>query len=111
MNTRITENKYIPLSNGKHLETAIYYCKGGMNYFTYKQVPRCYFLSLEIVEIVDLGDRQLVKSTPLSGTSKSVILLETKRNTPKTRKEAIAKASEIVNSQISDLLSRNGIQA
>lgn len=37
---------YIKVNDTQHIEVSVYYSKGGMNYWTYKNEPRGYYLSV-----------------------------------------------------------------
>lgn len=99
--------KYIPVEGGKNefLKCELAYSLGGMNYFTYKNEPRGYYLSVSPVEKSGCMESYVA----FSGVKK--LLLEVKRKSPKKESEAISMIEENLPSLIEHVMVKNGIKA
>ena len=77
----------IPNTN-KSLKTEVYYSLGGMNYFTSKNEPRGYYVSVSPVQREERENGIIIESfTAFSGTK--MLLLETKRKSDKAYSQAV----------------------
>ena len=92
-----------PTRDANTLEIEVYYHLGGMNYFTGRNEPRGYYLS------VTPALRYKHSTSYISFTGTKILLKEVKRKSAK----AEAEAEEIAKSKIDDLIAyvctRNGI--
>lgn len=105
--------KYIALKeNGQkatHLKIELYYSKGGMNYFTYRQERRGYYLSVAPVERKDYGNGLMMEGTVLfSGIKK--LLKEVKRQSAKAEAEAESMVEQNEHELIEYVLNDNGLE-
>lgn len=80
---------------GKFIEVELYYHKGGLNVFTYKQEARGYYVRVCPVEVKG----NMVSFVAFSGTK--VCVLEVSRKSAKAEREAVA----MVNNDCAELLS------
>lgn len=76
------------LGNCTHLKVEFYYHLGGMNYFTYKNEPRGYYISISPIERIDRDGCILESYAAFSG--KKYLLKEVKRKSAKAEAEAMA---------------------
>lgn len=79
---------------GKFIEVELYYHKGGLNVFTYKQEARGYYVRVVPVEVKG----NMVAFTAFSGTK--VCILEVSRKSAKAEREAVS----MVNGECQELL-------
>ena len=98
--------EYIPVqSNGTkttHLRVEVYYSLGGMNYWTYKNEARGYYLSVTPVERgVSAGGFVMEGFTAFSGTK--VLVKEVKRKGKKAADEAV-KLAEPMKQELIDVI-------
>jgi hypothetical protein len=95
--------RYYKIKNGNrnatHLKAEVYYALGGVNYFTYKNEPRGYYLSVIPVEIADRNGYVMESFTAFSGTK--WIVLPVQRKSQKKFSEAIAYFETHINEYIS----------
>lgn len=91
---------YIPAEGHKcnNLKVEVYYSLGGFNYFTYKNDPRGYFLSVTPVDRADRGG--YVSESVAIGEGVKMLLKEVARKSAKA--EAIAE--EIAKSKVQELV-------
>lgn len=73
---------------GKFIEVEMFYSKGGMNVFTYKNESRGYYVRICPVEVM----RNMVSFVAFSGTK--FCILECTRKSAKVEREAIAAAND-----------------
>jgi len=66
---------------GYAVQIQLYYNKGGMNYFTGRQVRRGIYLAVNAVEIIDNGSYKTVRIVPTDGVR--ICLKELKRKSAK----------------------------
>jgi len=71
----------------KSLKIQVYYNLGGINYFTYKNEARGYYLSVSPVEVSQSNGCTIESYTAFSGTK--ILLLETKRKSDKAYAQAV----------------------
>lgn len=83
-------------ADGKFIEVELYYHKGGLNVFTYKQEARGYYIRICPVEVKG----NMVSFVAFSGTK--VCILECSRKSAKAEREAVA----MVNNECAELLAR-----
>lgn len=92
-----------PTRDANTLEIDVYYSLGGMNYFTGRNEPRGYYLS------VTPAKRYKNSTSYISFTGTKILLKEVKRQSAK----AEAEAEEIAKGKVADLVAsvcnRNGI--
>lgn len=105
--------EYIPVQNNgtktTHIKLEVYYSLGGMNYWTYKNEPRGYYLSVTPVErSVSSGGFMMEGFTAFSGTK--VLVKEVKRKGKKSAEEALKKAEVMKNELISYILNKQGLK-
>lgn len=89
----ISQKDVLTTTPGKVLEVRVYYSKGGMSMFTYKQEPRGYYLAVTPMEITK-GEGYTGRAFLMFGAGRKALLLEVKRQSPRAEKEALALASE-----------------
>ena len=79
-------------SKANILELSVYYSLGGLNYFTYKNEPRGYYLSITPIERSEHG--MFISSGYLFGTGIKTFLLEVSRQSEKQMAIACAIAEQ-----------------
>lgn len=86
--------KYEPIEgSNKQLKIEVYYDKGGMNYFTYKNEPRGYWLSMRQVERKVEDHGVVIESYGMFSGAKA-FLLEVKKKSDKAYERALVLAEE-----------------
>lgn len=94
--------KYIPLKESEnnrvkatHLKVETYYNKGGYNYFTYKEEPRGFYLSVSPVERSASASGFMMESyTGFSGVKECVKTVARKSEKAEQEAEVLAQAKE-----------------
>ena len=103
--------KYIELQektrNATHLLIELRYNLGGFNYFTHKQEPRGYYLSVSPVALEQRDGYTLESYTAFTGTK--YLVKEVMRRSVKAEQEAEQKAGEIEKSLIAFVCNQNNI--
>lgn len=103
--------KYIPLPVPErkitHLKVEVYYTLGGMNYFTYKQEPRGYYLSVTPVERAERYGVSTEGFMAFSGTKK--LVKPVSRKSEKAFQQAIEMAAAFENGLIRHVCTENGL--
>lgn len=103
--------KYIELqektSHATHLLIELRYNLGGINYFTYKQEPRGYYLSVSPVKLEHRDGYTLESYTAFTGTK--YLVKEVTRKSAKAEKEAEEKAGDLEKSLIAFVCNQNNI--
>lgn len=103
--------KYIELQektrNATHLLIELRYNLGGFNYFTYKQEPRGYYLSVSPVELKQRDGYTLESYTAFTGTK--YLVKEVPRKSTKAEREAEEKAEELEKALIRFVCAQNNI--
>lgn len=90
---RIASKDVRTTTPGKVLEVRVYYDKGGMSMFTYKNEPRGYWLGVTPMEISQ-GEGYTGRAFMMFGNGRKKFLLEVKRQSPKAEAEALRLAAE-----------------
>lgn len=90
--------------DGQDIKVELYYDLGGINYYTGKHKVRGYYISVQPIELTDLGGYKLVTYSPMEGVYK--LVHPVKRKSKKA--EAIAEdlLDEVKNKLIKLILSR-----
>lgn len=91
-----------------HLKVETYYNKGGMNYFTYKNEPRGYYLSVVPVERLDRGSYITESVMAFSGTKE--LVKEVTRKSDKAMREAEHIAEQKKQSYIDYILYKHNLE-
>lgn len=78
--------------NGKHVEVKVDYSLGGMNYFTYKQEKRGYYLHVQPYERTERNGYAMRTVVGFSGVK--FFLLEVNRKSAKQLEKAVAMVTE-----------------
>jgi hypothetical protein len=103
--------KYIELHektrNATHLLIELRYNLGGFNYFTYKQEPRGYYLSVSPVTLEQRDGYTLESFTAFTGTK--YLVKEVTRKSEKAEKEAEQRAQEIEKALINFVCTQNNL--
>lgn len=103
--------KYIELQektrNASHLLIELKYNLGGINYFTYKQEPRGYYLSVSPVKLEHRDGYTLESYTAFTGTK--YLVKEVTRKSAKAEQEAEQKATDLEKSLIAFVCNQNNI--
>lgn len=103
--------KYIELQektrNATHLLIELRYNLGGFNYFTHKQEPRGYYLSVSPVALEQRDGYTLESYTAFTGTK--YLVKEVTRKSAKAEHEAEEKAAELEKSLIAFVCDQNNI--
>lgn len=101
--------KYIELQqttrNTTHLLIELKYNLGGYNYFTYKQEPRGYYLSVSPVKLEQRDGYTLESYTAFTGTK--YLVKEVTRKSEKAEREAEQKARDLEKSLIAFVCTQN----
>lgn len=87
-----------------NLRCELYYSLGGFNYFTYKEEPRGYYISVSPV----MRDGRMEQYVGFSGLKKCI--LEVKRQSKKAEAEAEELAKVNLISLINAVCEKNGIE-
>jgi hypothetical protein len=95
--------------NGQTLKVEVYYKLGGMNYFTYKDEKRGYWLSVSPVSISKSEDGKIMTESYTAFSGTKIFLKEVKRSSEKSYNEAIALAKLEEEKLIMHVLRANGI--
>lgn len=98
--------KYLKLKNGENdfLRVELYYSLGGMNYFTYKQEARGFYLSVSPVK----RERNMESYTAFTGTK--LCVHECKRFSKKAAEQAEEKAKTSEKGLIDYVLKKQGLE-
>ena len=97
--------KYIPCEEkNTFLKCELYYSLGGYNYFTYKQEPRGYYLSVAPVEKSGIMESYVA----FSGIKK--LMVEVKRKSKKKESEAVEMIEKSLPELVDVVVSKNGIK-
>lgn len=88
----------------QELEISLYYDLGGMNYFTYKEEPRGYYLSISPVEVERTEDGRIQSVTSIFGQGYKKLLVEVKRKSKKKEEEALKMLEECKDELIKKVL-------
>ncbi len=103
--------KYIalttPTKNATHLLIELRYNLGGLNYFTYKQEPRGYYLSVSPVALEQRDGYTLESFTAFTGTK--YLVKEVSRKSTKAEREAEQKAVELEKALINFVCTQNNL--
>lgn len=93
---------------GKFIEVELYYHKGGLNVFTYKQEARGYYIRICPVEVKG----NMVSFVAFSGTK--VCILECSRKSAKAEREAVAmvngECAELLSLLVKQIANKNGLE-
>ena len=103
--------KYIPIEGGenKFLKCELYYSLGGMSYFTYKNEPRGYYLSVCPVEKWDSDGVMMESFTAFTGIKKC--LVEVKRKSKSKEALAVSMIQWNLDDLIAEVMAKNGLSA
>lgn len=100
--------KYIELKektrNATHLKIEVYYNKGGMNYFTYKDEKRGYYIAVSPVE----KSGNLESFIAFSGIKQ--LITEVKRQSEKAYLQAISEGEKLEKNLIDYVCTKNNIE-
>ena len=96
-------------SNTKKLKVKTYYSKGGMNYFTYKNDPRGYYVSVSIVER-EQKDGYVMESFSLFNNGYKLLLREVGRASKKAEQISDSIAMDCVRPIIDRVCLENNIE-
>ena len=103
--------KYIELQektrNATHLLIELRYNLGGFNYFTYKEEPRGYYLSVSPVALEQRDGYTLESFTAFTGTK--YLVKEVARKSAKAEKEAEQRAKELEKALIDYVCNQNNL--
>ena len=103
--------KYIELQektrNATHLLIELRYNLGGFNYFTYKEEPRGYYLSVSPVALEQREGYTLESFTAFTGTK--YLVKEVARKSAKAEKEAEQRAQELEKALINYVCNQNNL--
>lgn len=84
------KTEYIPTNRENHfIKCELYYSLGGMNYFTYKNEPRGYYVSIVPVERTSRGGVTCESYTVFSGVKQCVVTVA--RKSKKAEQEALSR--------------------
>lgn len=84
------KTEYIPTNRENHfIKCELYYSLGGMNYFTSKNEPRGYYVSVSPVERVNRGNYVSECYTAFSGVKQCVVTVA--RKSKKAEQEALSR--------------------
>lgn len=97
-----------PKKDVTHLRIDVYYALGGINYFTYKQEARGYYLSVSPVGRSQQGGVTMESCVAFSGVKK--LILPVNRQSAKRLEEAKRLAAEAQPELISHVLAQNGLE-
>lgn len=88
MNNKTISKKYIKanIPGATHLKTEVYYSLGGVNYFTYKNEPRGYYVSVSPVTREAKNGVSMESYAAFSGVKK--LIVPATRQTKKKEQEA-----------------------
>ena len=98
------EPEPIPNLKATHLKVELYYSLGGMNFFTYVNEPRGYYLLVSPVT----RERNWESFRAFTGTKQCI--LPVKRQTPKKAQEALSKMNNYLQPLIDKVLQDTGLQ-
>lgn len=84
---------YIHIKDTTFIKVEVYYNKGGMNYFTYRNEPRGYYLSVSPVERQEVGNCVTESFRAFSGVKR--LVLEVKRKSDKAMETAVELAKQL----------------
>ena len=71
-----------------YIEADVYYTKGGYSYFTYRDTPRGYFMSVSRIGRYDLGGA-IMEAQTLFGSGYKQMIKEVSRQTAKGDRESV----------------------
>ena len=91
-----------------HLECEVYYSKGGMNYFTYREEARGYYLMVTPVKIERNNGYKSISFCAFTGTKK--LLKSVSRKSDKAQAEAEKIAENVFNELVEYVLNKHGIE-
>lgn len=103
--------KYVKIDGAQgvtHLKIELYYSLGGMNYFTYAQEKRGYYLSVSPVEHVERGGYTLESCTAFSGVKQLVKTVS--RRSAKAEATAEENAKNYIGGLVRHVCQKNGLQ-
>ena len=103
-------SEYIPAKGPQinNLKVEVYYSLGGTNWFTYKNEPRGYYLSVTPVDRSDRGGYMCESTTLGRGVKK--LVKEVSRQSKKAAEEAIILAKACKNDLIQYVCRTEGIE-
>lgn len=80
------------IKDGNFVEIKFRYDKGGFSYWTYKENPRCYYLSISPIKIAKqtYGDTEWETIQTVLGDGCKLQAQEVSRKSPKAEREAVA---------------------
>lgn len=82
--------------NDNYIEADVYYTKGGYSYFTYKNTPRGYFMSVRKIGRYTANGIEMVSRT-FGGEGYKALIKETARKSAKASSEAEEYFNENIN--------------
>lgn len=103
MNKELIFKQYEKI-DGQDIKVELYYDLGGRNYYTGKHKVRGYYISVQPIEITDLGGYRLETYSPMEGAYK--LVLPVKRKSKKAEAMAEDLMDEAKNKLIKLILSR-----
>lgn len=89
-------------TNENYVEADVYYTKGGYSYFTYKNTPRGYFMSVHKIGRYTSDGVAMESHTLFSGDGMKRLIKETTRSS----KSAEQYAHDVYKAEIEDFLSQ-----
>ena len=103
--------KYISAKGDKvnRLRVRLYYDLGGINYFTYKNEPRGYYLSVTPEEVSDRGNGFICVSTTMFSGIKALVK-NVQRQSKKSAEEAIKLAEPKIQQLVDYVCNKEGIE-
>lgn len=97
----------IPTDNANRIKVEVYYSLGGMNYFTYENESRGYYLSVSHVNHATSGGVRMESFVAFTGTKQ--LILPCKRRSAKREAQANELAKEQRDALIQYVLDKNGL--
>lgn len=105
------EQKQYINREGFELKVEVYYSIGGYSYFTYKNEPRGYFLSVQPVSVGRNEKGEIINEVTTMFSGVKTLLFETKRKSESSMQEALkmaeTKQNELIEYVIEDLKSKH----
>lgn len=113
MASNYIKKEYIPTKEqNKYIKCELYYSLGGMNYFSYKQEQRGYYVSVCPVERENRGGYVMESFTAFSGVK--MLVTACARKSKKAEQDALNHYEEAKNTMLarfSDLLPNSGAES
>jgi len=105
----ITYKELKPDKRATHLRVEVYYSKGGINYFTYNNEKRGYYVQVSPVTLEKRGGLTIETYSAFSGYKR--IVKETNKKLGKKAEDAVVDASALtIGSLIEAVLTKNELE-